>query len=106
MNMEQLTQNSRQALQRAQSIAIEYGHQQVDQEHLAKALTEDKNGLIAQLLTSAGYDADSMVRAVEEALGRIARVSGPGRDPDKIYISAELDKALQEAEARAKQMKD
>ncbi len=106
MNMNQFTQKSVEAIQRARQIAVEYGHQQVDQEHLLLALTEDKAALIPQLLEKCGVSASSLRAAVEDAAGRIARVSGPGREADKVYISAELEKALVEAESRARQMKD
>ena len=106
MNTNQFTQKTIQAIQRAQQIAVEYGHQQVDQEHVMLALTEDGASLIPQLLEKSGLSADHLRAAVTEALGRIARVSGPGREADKVYISADLEKALLEAEARAKQMKD
>ena len=106
MNMNQLTQKTIEAIQRAQSLAVEYQHMQVDQEHLLSALLEDNGSLIPQLLQKCGINADSLRKAVTDSLGRIARVSGPGREADKVYISPDLDKALQEAEARAKQMKD
>jgi len=106
MNMNQFTQKTIEAIQRAQQIAVEYGHQQVDQEHVMLALTEDNAALIPQLLVKCGLSADSLRASLTEALGRIARVSGPGREADKVYISPDLEKALIEAEARAKQMKD
>ncbi|MDD6050967.1 MAG: Clp protease N-terminal domain-containing protein, partial [Clostridiales bacterium] len=106
MNMNQFTQKTIEAIQRAQQIAVEYGHQQVDQEHVMLALTEDGAALIPQLLTKCGLSADSLRAALTDALGRIARVSGPGREADKVYISPDLEKALLEAESRAKQMKD
>ena len=106
MNMNQFTQKTIEAIQRAQQIAVEYGHQQVDQEHVMLALTEDNAALIPQLLVKCGLSADSLRAAVTEALSRIARVSGPGREADKVYISSDLEKSLIEAEARAKQMKD
>ena len=106
MNMNQFTQKTIEAIQRAQQIAIEYGHQSVDQEHVMLALTEDGAALIPQLLGKCGVSADSLRAAVTEALGRIARISGPGREADKVYISPDLEKALMEAESRAKQMKD
>ena len=96
MNMNQFTQKTVEALQRAQSLAIEYQHMQVEQEHLMAALLEDPNGLISHGLR----------KAVTDSLGRIPRVSGPGREADKVYISPEVEKALLEAESRAKQMKD
>ena len=106
MNMNQFTQKTIEAIQRAQQIAVEYGHQSVDQEHVMLALTEDNAALISQLLTKCGLSVDSLRAALTDALGRIARVSGPGREADKVYISPDLEKALLEAEARAKQMKD
>ena len=106
MNMNQLTQKTISAIQRAQSLAVEYQHMQVDQEHLLAALLEDPSSLIPQLLTKCSINLDGLRKAVTDALGRIPRVSGPGREADKVYISPDLDKALQEAEARAKQMKD
>ena len=101
MNMNQFTQKSIEAIQRAQQIAVEYGHQHVDQEHVLLALTEDSAALIPQLLTKCGVSADSLRGALTEAVGRIARVSGPGREADKVYISPELEKGLLEAAARA-----
>ena len=106
MNMNQFTQKSIGAIQRAQQIAVEYGHMQVDQEHVMLALTEDASSLIPQLLGKCGVSADAFRAALTDAVSRIARVSGPGREADKVYISAELEKGLLEAEAIAKQMKD
>ena len=106
MNMNQLTQKTIEAIQRAQGLAVEYQHMQVDQEHLLSALMEDDAALIPQLLKKCHINVESLRKAVTDALTRIPRVSGPGREADKVYISPDLDKALQEAEARAKQMKD
>ena len=106
MNMNQFTQKSIEAIQRAQQIAVEYGHPHVDQEHVMLALVEDNAALIPQLLTKCGLSVDSLRAALTDAVGRIARVSGPGREADKVYISPDLEKGLLEAETRAKQMKD
>ena len=106
MNMNQLTQKTIEALQRAQAIAVEYQHMQVDQEHLMYALLEDGSALIPQLLQKCGKNVEGLRAALQDALGRIPRVSGPGREADKVYISPDMEKALVEAEARAKQMKD
>lgn len=106
MNMNQLTQKSIEAIQKAQSLALTYQHQQVDQLHLAAALLEDKGALIPQLLQKCGMNPEAVQGDVLRQLEKIPRVTGPGREADKIYISAELDKALLEAEAIAKSMKD
>ncbi|MBR3762987.1 MAG: AAA family ATPase, partial [Clostridia bacterium] len=106
MNMNQFTQKSIAAIQRAQQLAVEYGHQQVEQEHVMLALTEDASALIPQLLGRCGVSADSLRAALTDVLGKIARVSGPGREADRVYITQDLEKALVEAEKRAGQMKD
>ena len=106
MNMNQFTQKTVEALQRAQALAIEYQHMQVEQEHLMTALLEDKNGLISQLLQKMGLNVEGLRKAVTDSLGRVPRVSGPGREADKVYISQDVEKSLLEAENRAKQMKD
>ncbi len=106
MDMNQFTQKSIAAVQRAQAIAISYQHMQVDQEHLALALTEDRAGLIAQLLGRMGVQTELFCKDVTEALGRIPRVTGSGREEGKVYISQDMDKALLAAEQQAKQMKD
>ena len=106
MDMNQFTQKTMAALQRAQSLAIEYQHMQVDQEHLLLALTESDQELIPQLLTKCGKDVEALRQGLQEAVGRIPRVSGSGREPGKVYIAPELEKALLEAEKQAKQMKD
>ena len=104
--MNQFTQKSIAALQRAQSMAIEYQHLQVEQEHLMTALTENTAELIPQLLQKCGIDPERTKQLLDEALTRIPRVSGPGREPGKVYISGETEKALTEAEHQADAMKD
>ncbi len=106
MDMNQFTQKSRAALQRAQAIAVEYSHQQVGQAHVALALLEDENDLIPQLLQKCGMSPSSLKASLNDVIARMPRVSGPGREADKVYITAELERALNEAETRARQMKD
>ena len=105
-SMNNYTQKSVEAIQHAQALATQYQHMQVDQEHVVYSLLEEKNSLIPQLLEKCGWSVDSLRAAVTDAISRIPRVSGPGREADKVYISPDLDRALVEADARAKQMKD
>ncbi len=106
MNTNQFTQKTLEAIRRAQQIATEYGHMQVDQEHMLLALTEDASALIPQMLTRCGWSVESLRAALTDSVSRIARVSGPGREADKVYIAPELEKSLIEAESCANQMKD
>ena len=106
MNMNQFTQKTVAALERAQSLAIEYQHMNVEQEHLLLALTEDQNELIPQLLAKCGLSVPALVSGLKENLDRIPRVSGSGREPGKVYIANDVEQALLEAENAAKRMKD
>ena len=76
MNMNQLTQKTLAAIQRSEAVALEYGHVEVQQEHLLMALTEDRQDLVPQLLTRCGVSVDALRGALEEALSRLPRVSG------------------------------
>ncbi len=106
MNMNQLTQKTIEALQNAQRIAVEYSNQAVEQEHLLAALARQQNGLIPQLLTKLGADPNAFAQAALQKVEALPRVTGSGRDPDKVYISGDLDRALNAAEEQATQMKD
>ena len=106
MNIEQMTQKTREALQTAQRIAVEYSNNAVEQEHLLAALAQQQDGLIPQMLQTLGVDANAFANAALQKVEALPRVTGSGRDPEKIYISGDLDRALNAAEQQAKQMKD
>ena len=105
MNLNKLTQRSLEALQSAQSLAIQHNHQQVDQEHLLLALLQQENSLLMQLLRRMGRD-EGVISSLEQALQKIPGVTGTGREADKVYITPQLDKALVAAEKQAAHMKD
>ena len=106
MNMNQLTQKTVEALQSAQRLAVEYSNQAVEQEHVLAALAQQQEGLIPQLLTKLGADPNAFAQAALQKVEALPRVTGSGRDPEKVYISGDLDRALNAAEEQAKQMKD
>ena len=105
MNANKLTQRSLEALQSAQSLAIQHNHQQVDQQHLVLALLQQENSLLTQLFRRMGIEGD-VAGALERELGKIPSVTGSGREADKVYITPQLDKALVAAEKQAERMKD
>ena len=106
MNAEKYTQKSLEAVRDAQEIAIRNQNMQIDQQHLLLALIKQEGGLIAQMLKKMKVDANRMVNACEREIARIPKVTGPGREADKIYISQSVDAALIEAEQQAQAMKD
>ena len=106
MNTNQFTQKTLEALQSAQRLAVEYSNNAVEQEHLLAALAQQQDGLIPQLLTKLGTDPNAFAQAALQKVEALPRVTGSGRDPDKVYISGDLDRALNAAEQQAKQMQD
>ena len=106
MNAQKLTQKSMEALQQAQSLALEYQHMQIEPLHLAHALLSQENGLIPQLVAKMNVQPAALLQSVEKELQKMPGVSGPGREPDKIYVSRDTDRVLSEVEKDAQRMKD
>ncbi|MEL4860875.1 ATP-dependent chaperone ClpB [Pseudoflavonifractor phocaeensis] len=106
MNTQNYTQKTLEAVQAAQSLATEYGNQQIEQSHLLLALLTAENGLVPQLLASMGLTVPSFAAAVKAQVEKLPKVSGPGREMGKIYVSQGVDRALNTAEETARQMKD
>ena len=106
MNAQKLTKKALEAVQSAQSIAIENQNMQIMPEHLLYALVDQEGGLIAQLLQRSGVNTDNLLAQLDAAITKIPAVSGSGREPDKIYISPVTDKIFNEAERLASSMHD
>lgn len=106
MNAQKFTKKALEAVNAAQSIAIENQNMQIMPEHLLYALVDQEGGLIPQLLKKMGKDTDNLLALLDSAIGKIPAVSGSGREPDKIYISPVTDKIFNEAERLANSMRD
>ena len=104
MNLNQFTQKSVEAVQAAQQMASARQNQQIEQEHLLLALLEQKEGLIPQLMQKAGVDATSLRQKLTAAVERLPQVSGSGAG--QMYLSRDLEQALNEAEKIAREMHD
>jgi len=106
MSNNQYTQKSMEAIQLAQRLAGERGHQQLEQAHLLSALLEMPEGLIPQLLAKMQSDADALRQGTESILQKLPQVRGLSREEGKVYVSAAMDKALRAAADEAARMKD
>ena len=104
MNLNQFTQKSVEAVQAAQQMASARQNQQIEQEHLLLALLEQQEGLIPQLMQKAGVDATSLRQKLTAAVERLPQVSGSGAG--QMYLSRDLEQALNEAEKIAREMHD
>ena len=101
MNINKFTQKSIQAVQGCERIAMEYGNQEIEQEHLLYALLTQDDSLILKLMEKMGIDKDIIVNRTEEALRKRTKVQGGQQ-----FVGQDLNKALIHAEDEAKQMGD
>ena len=106
MNAQKYTQKSLEAIQSAQSIAVEHANQQIEQSHLLLALLQQEGGLIPQLLQKMGVTVESLEAAVKQEVSKLPKVTGTGREAEKYYISRQVDAVFTAAEQLADQMKD
>ncbi|MEB3101868.1 ATP-dependent chaperone ClpB [Ferviditalea candida] len=104
MDMNRLTQKSQEALLAAQSLAVSLHHQEIDAEHLLKALLEQKDGIAARLLQKLNVDAPQFERRVDSLLGKKPRVTGAGAG--QVYLSGQMTQLFADAEQEAKKLKD
>ena len=105
MDFQNYTQKSLEAVQSAQKIAVNNGHQQLEQVHILLALLQQEGGLVPQLLRKMDVTVESLEAAANAELRKIPSVK-TSREADRFYISADADAALNAAEARAKAMHD
>ena len=106
MNLNSFTQKVQEALGEAQNLAVRYGHQQVDAEHLLLALLEQPDGLLPRFLQKMEIPAESFAAALERVLDGLPRVSGPGAQPGSIYVTPRLSQILVRAQEEAKRLRD
>ncbi len=106
MDLNKFTQKSQEAISLAQEMAMRQGHQQIDAEHLFKALMEQDNGLASKILMHAGYEPGSVISSIDEKLSKLPRVSGPGTQPGQIYVTQRLNSLLLKSQDLARSMQD
>ena len=105
MNFNNYTQKSLEAIQSARDLAVQNNHQQLEQVHLLLALLRQDGGLIPQLLRKMDVTVESLDAAAAAQLRKLPSVTG-SREADRFYISADVDAALNQAQALAQSMHD
>lgn len=106
MNGQNFTQKSAEAIQTAQQMAIQYQNNQIEPLHLLYALLTQNQGLIPQILTKMNVNVDALIQSVGQSMSQLPRVSGPGREMDKVYVSSETDQVLGQSYQIANKMSD
>ena len=99
MNIEKYTERARGFIQSAQSLAVRDGHQQFSPLHLLKVLLDDAEGLAGGLIDRAGGNSRAILKATEDALGKLPKVSGSGAG--QVYLAPDLARAFEAAEQAA-----
>ncbi|MBD3369974.1 ATP-dependent chaperone ClpB [Candidatus Fermentibacteria bacterium] len=102
MKAERFTIKSKEALQAAQNAAATRGNPEVTDLHLALALIEDREGVVAGILQRIEIGPDAVAREVRSRIDELPRASG-GTQP---RMSGGLSKAVGEAEKISNRMKD
>lgn len=106
MNMQKFTQKSIETINAAQSMAIEYQNMQIEQEHILYVLLSEPNSLISELLTSMKVQYEDLLMSAKKLVEGLPKVTGSGREPDKVYVASDTDRMLNDSEKQAKGMQD
>jgi ATP-dependent Clp protease ATP-binding subunit ClpB len=103
MNLEKFTLKAQEALARAQQLAAEHNHQQIEVEHVLKALLEDPEGVPVAILKKLGANVGLISNRVEEEINKFPRVTGA---PGQVYVSSRLNQVINAAMNEMRQLKD
>uniref|UniRef100_E6VD15 Chaperone protein ClpB n=1 Tax=Rhodopseudomonas palustris (strain DX-1) TaxID=652103 RepID=E6VD15_RHOPX len=104
MNVEKYTERVRGFIQSAQSLAVREGHQQFSPLHILKVLLDDSEGLAGGLIDRAGGNSRAILKATEDALGKMPKVSGSGAG--QVYLDPATARAFDAAEKAAEKAGD
>src|SRR6202451_3746980 len=99
MNIEKYTERARGFIQSAQSLATRDGHQQFSTLQMLKVLLDDGEGLAGGLIDRAGGNSRAILKATEDALNKLPKVSGSGAG--QVYLAPEMARAFDAAEKAA-----
>ncbi len=104
MQFDKFTLKTQEIIQASQQLAEKYGHQQIEPEHLVRAILDQTEGVIPPLLGKIGADKGQLIQSFDAVLEKIPRVSGSGMVQP--YISPRSKSVLDKAFSEAEQMKD
>ena len=102
MDLSKFTDRARGFVQAANVIATREDHQVVMPAHILKALLDDENGLVSNLIIRAGGTPLRVKAAMDQAVAKLPKVTGDGQ----VYLDSKSVKVLAEAEVQAQQAGD
>ena len=101
MDLKKYTQKSLEAVQSLEKIAMDYGNQQIVEEHLMYALLKQDDSLILKMIEKMQIQKEHFLDRVEQMMDQLPKVSD-----GQVYIDQYLNRALLNAEDEARQMGD
>ena len=101
MNIQKFTQKSIEAVNQCEKLSMEYGNQEIEQEHLLYALLTIDDSLILKLIEKMEINSEHFVGRARAALEKRVKVQG-----GQPYVGQYLNKVLISAEDEAKRMGD
>ena len=101
MDINNFTIKSQETLQQAQLLAQELGHQQIENEHLFKAITRVDKNVLPFILKKLNVNISLLEQIIDKELYRLPKVSA-----GDITVSSEAGKTINEAIIIAKKMND
>jgi ATP-dependent Clp protease ATP-binding subunit ClpB len=104
MNIEKYTDRVKGFIQSAQTLAVREGHQQFTPLHILKVLLDDSEGLAGGLIDRSGGNSRAILKATEDALGKMPKISGAGAG--QVYLAPATARAFDAAEQAAEKAGD
>ncbi|MCH5267240.1 MAG: ATP-dependent chaperone ClpB [Lachnospiraceae bacterium] len=101
MNISKFTQKSQEVVQGCDKVALDYGHQEIEQEHMLSAMMEVDDSLIRKLIEKMGIAPEVFQAQIDSLLQKRPKVSG-----GELRVGKYLNEALIYAEDEAKRMGD
>lgn len=101
MNFNNYTTKSQEAIQIAQQLAQSYGHNQIENEHIFKALSQIDKNVLPFILKKLTINLALILQIIDKQLDHLPKVSGAN-----LMLSREAGKSLNEAAIIAKKMND
>ena len=102
MNIQKFTQKSVEAVNDAEKIAVDYGNQEIEEEHLLLALLQQEEGLIPKLIEKMDIDLEYFKNDAVAMVEKRPKVSGSSQ----VYVGKDLNACLIHSEDEAKAMSD
>ncbi|MGE5404797.1 MAG: Clp protease N-terminal domain-containing protein, partial [Candidatus Saccharibacteria bacterium] len=87
MDINKLTEKSKEALHDAEARAVQLSHQEIDVEHLFLALLEQGEGLIPRIFERLGTPPARLISQLEESLSKRPKVTGRAVEQGKVYVT-------------------